>query len=204
MNVWGLTCPLANSLGVMMASGRHMERDERAADTGAWLFAALFCGATLLLLLQVGDQTKYKPAGSLFAQPRFWPALALGGMLLFGIGHLGSLWRGRRAGGDGLNRQGGQILPILADAARVLEFALWFMAYVWITPLTGYLPATICFMCFLAVRTGYRDWQMIGCAGVTGAVIVLLFKTMLAVKIPGGAVYEMLPESFRALMIAYF
>ena len=187
-----------------MASGRQMERDERTAGAGVWLFALLFFAATLVLLSQIGIQTKYKPSGSLFAQPRFWPAVALGGMLFFGAGHLVSLWRARGASPAGAGGQYRHLLPVLADAARVLEFALWFMAYVWITPLAGYLASTLCFMCLLAVRAGYRDRRMIGLAGVTGAVIVLLFKTVLAVKIPGGAVYEMLPDALRALMIAYF
>ena len=187
-----------------MASGRQMERDERTAGAGVWLFALLFFAATLVLLSQIGIQTKYKPSGSLFAQPRFWPAVALCGMLFFGAGHLVSLWRARGAGQDLAVWQRRHLLPVLADTAHVLEFALWFMAYVWVTPLAGYLASTLCFMCLLAVRAGYRDRRMIGLAGVTGAVIVLLFKTVLAVKIPGGAVYEMLPDALRTLMIAYF
>lgn len=187
-----------------MASGRQMEGDRRTTSTGAVLFAALFCVATLLLLSQIGGQTKFKPSGSMFAQPRFWPALGLGGMLLFGGANLVLLWRDLAAGRGSLRRPLHHMLPILSDAVRVLEYALWFMAYVWVTPLAGYLPATICFMCLLAVRTGYRNKRMIGVAALAGAAIVLLFKTLLAVKIPGGAAYEMLPDAARALMIAYF
>jgi len=190
--------------GGKMASGRQMDGDGRTAGAGAVLFAALFCVATLLLLSQIGGQTKFKPSGSMFAQPRFWPAVALGGMLVFGVAHLVLLWRDPVAGRRSLRWPANHMLPILSDAARVLEYALWFMTYVWVTPLMGYLPATICFMCLLIVRTGYRDKRMIGLAAVTGVAIVLLFKALLAVKIPGGAVYEMLPDAARALMIAYF
>jgi hypothetical protein len=188
----------------MMVSGRHRVDEEGAPGNGALMFAVLFCLVTLLLLSQIGVQTKFKPSGSLFAQPRFWPSVALAGMLVFGAAHLASLWRGRGAARHIRHRQSGQLQTILVDGVRVLEFALWFMAYVWITPLAGYLPSTLFFMCLLALRSGYRDWRLIGLAGITGAVIVLLFKTMLAVKIPGGAAYEMFPATLRALMIAYF
>ena len=45
---------------------------------------------------------------------------------------------------------------------------------------------------------------MLGVAALTGGVIVLLFKTILSVKIPGGALYEMLPAGLRVVMMAYF
>lgn len=171
-----------------MTSGRHHDGD------GAKLFAMAFLALTLLCLSQIGAQTKFSSSGALVAQPRFWPAVGLGGMMLFGAVHLAGLW----------HRRGVALSAVCGDAVRVGEFALWFMIYVWVTPLVGYLPSTMAFMLCLGARLGYRDGRMLGTAALTGGLIVLLFKTLLAVKIPGGALYEMLPAGLRAVMIAYF
>ena len=161
---------------------------------GARLFALAFLALSLLCLSQIGSQTKFSASGALVAQPRFWPAVGLGGMALFGALHLAGLW----------HRRGLPFGAVCADALRVGEFALWFMIYVWVTPLAGYLPSTVAFMTCLGLRLGYRDRRMLGIAALTGGVIVLLFKTILSVKIPGGALYEALPSGLRAMMIAYF
>lgn len=163
-------------------------------SSGAKLFALAFLALTLLCLSQIGGQTKFSASGILFAQPRFWPAVGLGGMALFGALHLAGLRR----------RHGLPFRSAFADALRVGEFALWFMIYVWATPMLGYLPATIVFMMSLGLRLGYRDRRMLGVAALTGGVIVLLFKTILSVKIPGGALYEILPTGLRVVMMAYF
>jgi hypothetical protein len=39
---------------------------------------------------------------------------------------------------------------------------------------------------------------------ITGLFIVLIFKTFLEVKIPGGAIYEFLPNTLRSFMILNF
>lgn len=177
-----------------------MTSDAKQDSSGARLFALAFLALTMLCLSQIGSQTKFSASGALAAQPRFWPAVGLGGMALFGALHLAGLWRRRGPAPDLVADLG----AVFADAARVGEFALWFMVYVWVTPLAGYLPSTIAFMLGLGIRLGYRDRRMLGIAALTGGVIVMLFKTLLAVKIPGGALYELLPAGWRAMMIAYF
>lgn len=171
-----------------------MTSDGKPDSGGARLFALAFFALTVLCLSQIGSQTKFSASGTLVAQPRFWPAVGLGGMALFGALHLVGLWR---KGNVALG-------AVCVDALRVGEFALWFMLYVWVTPVVGYLPSTTAFMIGLGFRLGYRDRRMLGVAALAGALIVLLFKTILAVKIPGGALYEILPAGLRAVMIAYF
>ncbi len=78
------------------------------------------------------------------------------------------------------------------------------MAYVYLTPQVGYLISTIVFMLFLALRAGYRSAKLLIAAGLAGFAIVLMFKTFLSVKIPGGAVYEALPDALRSFMIVNF
>ena len=59
-------------------------------------------------------------------------------------------------------------------------------------------------MTALAFRAGYRGPRMLCAAALTGLSIVLIFKTTLSVKIPGGAIYEYLPDIFRNFMIVNF
>ncbi len=165
---------------------------------GAFIFAAIFLVAAALLLSQLGDQTKFSSktwlTKKMFAQPAFWPGVAVVGMTVFGALHLFNAWRKRMAGE-------------VAETAywlRPLEYLAWFMAYVFVVPLVGYLLATTVFMVVLAFRAGYRGWRMLGAAFLTGLSIVLIFKTALSVKIPGGALYEHLPDTLRNFMILNF
>lgn len=161
---------------------------------GEFLFAALFLALSVLLLSQLGAETKFSAKGQLVAQPRFWPAVGVIGMTGFGALHLLSVWR-NRVGGD------------LAEAAywlRALEFLVWFMVYVWAVPKAGYLPCTVIFTTLLALRMGYRRAGTLLAAAGTGFAIVLIFKTLLSVKIPGGALYEYLPDAVRSFMILNF
>ena len=139
----------------------------------------------------------FEPDGAgLLAQPGFWSALSVGGMAFFAALYLVSSLRD-------------PLLTVRSTATgeelrlwiRSVEFAIWFMVYVFATPFIGYLPATVLFCVALALRAGYRIARTLGLAGVLGALIVLGFKTFLQVKIPGGAVYEYLPDALRNFFI---
>ena len=91
-----------------------------------------------------------------------------------------------------------------ASWLRALEYLAWFMLYVYLTPIIGYLAATVLFLVALTLRVGYRDRRMTIIAVAVGFAIVLIFKSFLGVKIPGGAVYESLPDSLRSFMIINF
>lgn len=161
---------------------------------GATLFAILFVVVTAGLVSQLADQTRYSSSGLLVAQPRFWPSVALAGMVFFGLGHFLSVWQMRET----------RRLAVLLDWCLVLEFVVWFMGYVYLVPLSGYLLTTIAFMMLLTFRMGYRDVRQLCIAALTGLAIILLFKTGLAVKIPGGQLYEWLSEPLRSFMIVNF
>ena len=87
---------------------------------------------------------------------------------------------------------------------KSVEYAGWFMLYVFAVPLLGYLPATVLFAVSLTFRLGYREWKFLGAAALFGVLVVVVFKTFLQVKVPGGAAYELLPETMRAFMLTYF
>jgi len=167
---------------------------QRYRKPGDLVFAILFLTFSLILLTQLQDQTKWVARKSLFVQPRFWPAVAVIGMVVFGILHLiGSLWSPRIYGR----------LKEMWFWARSFEYVAWFLIYVYLVPLTGYLPTTLVFCVLLALRAGYRDRTTLLAAAGSGLFIVVLFRGLLQVKIPGGAVYEYFPDGMRAFMLTY-
>ncbi|TDK51933.1 tripartite tricarboxylate transporter TctB family protein [Antarcticimicrobium luteum] len=170
------------------------ERERRFAGPrrGQLGFALGFVALSLLLLLLIGDQTIWAAKTRFFAQPRFWPAVGLGGMVLMGGLHLYRLpWR----------RFNVNDRTELRRWALVLEYSGWFMGYVLLVPVLGYLPVTLAFVPLLARRMGYRSRLMMGASIIFAVVVVVLFKSFLGVKIPGGAIYEYLPGALRSFFI---
>lgn len=178
----------------------------RRAPPGAFLFALIFIAFALFLLSQLTAETKFAGVerlyekgklfnkGALFKQPAFWPMVGVVGMVVFGACHALSAWRNRAAQGE------------IAEAGfwlRAFEYLIWFMIYVQAAPIIGYLAATLIFAAALAIRAGYRG-RMVLWAALTGLAVVLVFKTGLSVKIPGGAVYEYLPDGLRTFAIVNF
>jgi len=175
-----------------------MTTEDDSAPAGSVLFAIIFALFSLWLVLQLGTETKFSASGKLFAQPRFWPAVGVGGMLLFGVLHLVNTYR---------NRIGGSLSSSLRESVvwvRALEYPAWFMLYVYSVPKIGYLPATVIFTILLCLRAGYRKPKHYALAVAMGFGVVLVFKAGLSVKIPGGEVYEYLPDALRNFMIINF
>ena len=121
--------------------------------------------------------------------------IALTGMVFFTGLHL---WR--------LPRR--KILHVdLQEAKRwlqVIEYCVWFIAYVWVVPNLGYLISTLIFLPALAYLAGYNNKKMMTYAAGIGFSIVVIFKSFLEVKIPGGAIYEFLPNALRSFFILNF
>lgn len=178
------------------------QSDKSGSRAGALVFAAAFLLFGLVLLSMIGVETDWSKKTKLAAQPRFWPAVALIGMVGFGLAHfLTTLSAFRRR--DPATRVLDETWE-MKIWSRAFEFVAWFMAYVLVVPVAGYLPTTMVFVPVLVYRLGYRGWRMIGAAVVTAVSIVVAFKTLLSVKIPGGTVYEALPDGLRSFVIIYF
>ncbi len=163
---------------------------------GQILFAAGFFVVSAVLLTQIGGQTSPWLEDTRFAaQPRFWPLVGLGGMAGFAALHIWHLPRLR---------------PVSADAHEArrwglaFEWVIWFLAYVWLVPVIGYLPVTMGFAAALSWRMGYRSARMVWVSVGFGAVVVVLFKSVLNVKIPGAWLYEFLPGAIRNFFILNF
>lgn len=180
-------------------SGDSRDRFAVERSTGDVVFAGLALVLPLVLLVQIGEQTQYVEKLQLVQQPGFWPALSLGGMTLAGLFYLiGSFretnWAIREV-------SVGAELKIWFSA---LEWVVWFMAYVTLTPLLGYLLATLLFLVILSFRLGYRSRRYLLISAASAIGIVVLFKSSLSVNIPGGAIYEFLPTGIGGFMMANF
>lgn len=167
----------------------------RTRGAGQILFVLAALAGTLLLLSQIGTQTAWvDSAKSLPAQPRFWPAV---GLVLMAVPLAVMLWQSKRR------------LPQRADwieAKRWLEpveYAVWFMAYVFLVPLVGFLPMSLLFAPLLTWRLGYRGPVPLWLSVIFAVALVVLFKGLLGVKIPGAAIYDALPDSLRAFALQY-
>ncbi|GGA17711.1 tripartite tricarboxylate transporter TctB family protein [Neptunicoccus cionae] len=172
-----------------------MSTEPTKAKPGEMLFVGLFFAVSAYLLTQIGDQAKFSAKGKLFAQPAFWPGVGVIGMVGFTALHLLTHMKQRAKSG-----LGSEVVIWL----RAFEFVGWFMIYVIAVPRIGYLPSTVLFTFLLALRMGYRSLAMLGWSAASGVAIVIIFKTLLGVKIPGGALYEHLPDGLRNFMIMGF
>ncbi len=162
------------------------------------VFAVAAFAVAVLLASQISSQVAWDTGQGIFNQPGFWPVMAIAGMLVFGAAELLTVIR-RHSQNDGQ-----KVSAEVFHWARSVEFALWFMAYVSVVPYAGYLPSTIAFTLALTLRLGYHSKRILFAAFATGLATVVFFKSFLAAKIPGGAVYDMLPAGLRNFMILNF
>ncbi|WP_293577309.1 tripartite tricarboxylate transporter TctB family protein [Phaeobacter sp.] len=172
------------------------ERERRFVGPrrGQRVFALAILGMAVGLLFLLPDQTTWAKNTKLFAQPRFWPAVALSGMAVFAALHVYRLpWKR-------VTRHDVQELRRWLSA---VEFAAWFMGYVVLVPIAGYLPVTLVFVPALAWRMGYRRRSMILICFAFATIVVIFFKAVLAVRIPGALLYETLPAALRSFAILY-
>ena len=168
---------------------------KRYRRPGDIVFAWVVLLVAILLLIQITNQTAWRDGSKLVTQPRFWPAVSLGGMTIFALFHLlGSIFSERIAGRW-------QEVGLWTVS---LEYAIWFVVYAATVPYAGYLPTTLIFAVALTFRVGYRSQTLFVAATGSAIAIVVLFKSLLQVKLPAGLVYEILPSGLRQIMLSYF
>ncbi len=164
------------------------------AKPATLVFALLFVLLSVVLLSQIGTQTIWSSGKQLSAQPRFWPSIGLIMMLGFGALHL---WQKRS------ERQNGSLGEIVLWL-RGLEYVVWFISYVFLVPVLGYLPASILVAVALVLRVGLRSIRWITSAILLAFGIVFVFRILLRVNVPGGAAYHWLPNGLSNFMLTYF
>ena len=69
--------------------------------------------------------------------------------------------------------------------------------------LIGFLLATLVFSVAMTWAVGYRAPKYLWSAAALAIGVVVLFKSLLSIKIPGGAIYEFAPGALRNFLILY-
>ena len=166
---------------------------DRPEKPGTLIFATVFLALSVILSLQIDSQTTWSSRHNLTSQPRFWPATGLIMMVAFGAMHL---WQYR---GAGLRGSGAELWIWI----RGLEFAAWFLGYVFLVPQFGYLPASIVVAVALTFRSGFRGMRWLAFSVTLAFGIVVLFRGLLRVHVPGGKLYHALPEGISNFMLTW-
>lgn len=180
----------------MGKSSQHKGNDT-PPSSAVLLFMLVAFAAVIVLATQLGNELKWAPRRSLFSQPGFWSAMAIIGMLVFGFLQLIVFSVKNRP------FHKAEAVAEVITWSKSIEYVCWFLLYVFIVPKLGYVLTTIIFCWSLTYRLGYRNYKMQGISVATAIAIVVIFKSFLAVKIPGGMVYEYLPDAMRNFMIIY-
>jgi len=160
-------------------------------------FALLLTTVSILLLSMIGDQVKYFSSKPFYKQPGLWTGIGLVGMVFFSSLYTFTLWRSKSL----LAKSKQSLLEELWLWVRSAEYLFWFMVYVLAVPVIGYLIATVLFGLLLTCRVGYNAQKIYISITLTTVAIVVIFKSLLLVKIPGGLVYEYFPDAIRNFLI---
>lgn len=161
---------------------------------GQIVFVAAALALSALLLSQIDRQTAWAEGEGLAAQPRFWPGVSLVVMVTgFGL----HLWRMQRRRPNRFDREE------MRRWLQPLEFMIWFMVFVFAVPIIGFLPMSLAFALGLTWRLGYRRPAMLIAAAVFAVAVVVVFKGVLGVRIPGATLYEALPPGPRSFFLQY-
>jgi len=169
-------------------------------QAGDLVFVMLVLFIVLALLVSIPFETKWFDGIPLVKQPRFWPTFCIVGMTFFAVPYSIQVWRNYKF-------QLGQVqgeLNELSSWLRPLEYVFYFVLYFFSVPLTGYLLSTLLFFSLLTIRAGYRSFLMFWVILATGFGIVVVFKSLLQVKISSGAIYDYLPDGWGTFFMIYF
>lgn len=168
---------------------------KRYRRPGDMVFALCFFVVSVVLLINLPLQTTWTNRTKLYAQPAFWPAVSLGIMGACSLLHL--------IGATVSERIPGRLAEV-KYWIKSLEYIAWFMIYVSAVPIIGYLPATILFCTVLSWRLGYRSPRWMIISAIFAISVTLVFKGFLQVKIPAGAVYDLIPAGpIRTFFMTY-
>lgn len=169
-----------------------------SAKPAQWVFALILFIFSIWLLSNLSEQAKFPASKPFASQPGFWPALSLIGMCLCSFIFLMVSWR---------NRDKNQLSLLTSELfvwLSVLEYPIWFLVYVWAVPQFGYLPISVLFSLLMCFRLRYRSKKIYLAAVVSSISIVVIFKSLLEVKIPGGEIYSYFPDVVRNFLIINF
>lgn len=172
--------------------------------TGEKAFAILMAMFSAFLLYSIPSETQWFNGMALTKQPRFWPSMCIIGLSLFAFAHSLSVWLKASSLDECDKLDASAEFGEIKHWFRPIEFVVYFLTYVMAVPWLGYLLATLAYFLLMTLRMGYRKKSMLWISAATALLIVVLFKTLLQVKISSGAWYDLLPDSWATFMIINF
>ncbi|HCH33009.1 MAG TPA: hypothetical protein DE045_08705 [Oceanospirillaceae bacterium] len=172
--------------------------------TGEKAFAILMAMLSAFLLYSIPEETKWFNGMGISKQPRFWPAMCIVGLSVFTFFYGLSVWIKANALNSRDRSSVNAEISEMKHWLRPAEFVVYFLAYVIAVPWLGYLLATLIYFLLMTWRMGYRNKYMLWVSVATGLLIVLVFKTLLQVKVNSGAWYDLLPDAWATFMIINF
>lgn len=164
------------------------------SQTGERLAYPVLLAFSLFLAITFQAQVKWFGNLPLHAQPGLWALISVAGMVVSSA--ILAIRAFLRPGEAGAGSE-------LFFWIKACEYLIWFMAYVFIVPWLGYLPSTLLFCVGLSYRLGYRKAKWLWSSAGIGLATVILFRAVLKVQVPGGMVYEYLPQPFSSFMLTY-
>lgn len=167
---------------------------KRYRRPGDIVFAGSFLVFSVFLVSQLGTQSPWNGTRQIFSQPAFWPTVSLVLMTVFAALHFLSSAMSPRIEGRWTE---------VWQWIRAIEFAGWFLVYVYTVPLLGYLPTSIVAALMLGLRMGYRRPLHLVVLMLTASAIVVVFRGLLQVRVPAGQVYDALPDAIRLFFLTY-
>ena len=166
----------------------------RHRNPGDLVFAIFLLLTSLILLFFLAEETEWINGTSWFSQPRFWPAVSIFGMVIFAVFNLFALLNSTQK----LSSKNEVFFWF-----RSLEYVCYFLFYVILVPIIGYFTATLLFAILVSIRSGNFTARKLFFAVVFSVLVVVLFRGVLDVKIPGGEIYNYLPLNIRTFALLY-
>ena len=170
-----------------MENGGTPFAGQRIAQPALLVFA-------LFLAISFPFQVKWFEGLTFHKQPGMWALFSVAGMVL-----TGAVLTARSLRESAATSEREELVFWL----RACEFLVWFMAYVFIVPYLGYLPSTLLFTMALTWRLGYRRLRWLGISALLAISIVVLFRALLKVKVPGGKIYDAFPQPLSSFLLTY-
>lgn len=169
-------------------------------QTGDLIFALIILSLAFVFVALIPFETRWYDKLVLVKQPSFWPTLCLLGMSVFSIGYSYKIYRLYQNQQDSIKSEWLEVFSWV----KPVEYIVYFLIYVYLVPLIGYLISTLLFFSLLTYRVGYRTRKMICISLLTAFSVVVIFKSLLQVKMASGEIYDYLPNSLATFFIVYF
>ncbi|AUX78394.1 tripartite tricarboxylate transporter TctB family protein [Sinorhizobium fredii] len=169
------------------------ELDEVVPPAAEGLAAAIFCGATIVLIALAPFATRPQPIDKgWYLAPVNWPLLSLALALVSGAILSWRFWSAFRStpDRDAFRRAS---LWAFGGMGAAIEYSAYFCAYLVGVTYLGFAIATVLFLQFVAWRSGLRGRKWVLTTLAVAAGIVVIFRLGIDLWFPLAPIFKLLP-----------